>query len=181
MWVKIDDGFYRHPKVRAAGKDARALFLASLCWTAANLTDGHIARHDLPVLAAEAEVKGAATARRLVDAGLWDVTADGWQIHDYLDYNPSSEAVRDKRRKRQEAGRKGGLRSGQVRSAVVPGLSATRLDGEATSEANASADAQAESNDQRTPYPYPTGLTPPAPPTSLGTPVDNGPAVRAVS
>lgn len=164
MWVKIDDAFHRHPKARAAGKDGRALFIASLCWTAANLTDGFIATADLPLLAAEAEVKGAATARRLVEVGMWDVVAGGWVIHDYLDFNPSSEAVREKRRKRQEAGRKGGLRSGEARA-------------QATAEAHASANG----NGSRTPYPYPTDVTPPAPPTDLGIPVDNPTPVRAVS
>jgi hypothetical protein len=110
-WAKLDDGFYRHPKSRAAGKDGRALFVASLCWAASHLTDGFIATHDLGLIAAEAEVKPRPTANRLVQVGMWEPVDGGWQIHDYLDFNPTAEAALDKRRKRAEAGRKGGLKS----------------------------------------------------------------------
>lgn len=158
MWVKIDDAFHRHPKTRAAGKDGRALFIAGLCWSAAHLTDGHIARTDLPLIAAEAEVRPGPTARRLVEVGLWHVTPDGWEVHDYLDFNPSGDEVRERKRKRAEAGRKGGKRSGQA-----------RRQREATSEANASADAQhglereRSQTEPRPRTPTPSGST--SPPT----------------
>ena len=38
-WVKIDDQFFMHPKVIAAGRDARDLYLAALTYTAGQLTD----------------------------------------------------------------------------------------------------------------------------------------------
>lgn len=110
-WVKIDDAFLRHPKARAAGKDGRALFIAGLCWCATHGTDGRIEAYDLPVIAAEADVRPAATARRLVDVGLWEATDGGWLVHDYLDYNPSAAATEELRAKRAEAGRRGGQRS----------------------------------------------------------------------
>jgi hypothetical protein len=55
-WVKLDDGFFRHPKVIRAGRDARDLYLAAACWSNRWRTDGLIPREALPILAAEAEV-----------------------------------------------------------------------------------------------------------------------------
>ena len=147
-WAKLDDGFFRHPKARAAGKDGRALFIAGLCWAASHLTDGFIAETDLGLIAAEAEVRPAPTARRLVEVGLWEPVDGGWVIHDYLDYNPSAEAVREKRRKRAEAGRKGGLKS-------RPPRSRKQAPSEANPEANASANASANGKRNGTPSPYP--------------------------
>jgi hypothetical protein len=48
-------------------------------------------------------------AERLVCAGLWDQESDGYRIHDWDDYQSVSA-------KRSEAGRKGGEKSGQVRT-----------------------------------------------------------------
>jgi hypothetical protein len=107
-WVKIADEFYRNPKMRAAGKNGRALYLAGLCYCASGLTDGHVAAIALPVLAAEAEVPGKATAAKLVDIGAWVPVNDGWCIPDYLDYNPTREQVqaeRDAAKERQRRAR----------------------------------------------------------------------------
>ena len=47
----------------------------------------------------------------LVDAGLWEETEGGWNIHDYLDYQPSRYEVLKQRREiskqRSKAGSKG--------------------------------------------------------------------------
>lgn len=110
-WVRLDDGFFRHPKARAAGKDGRALFVAGLCWSADNLTDGFIPTASLAQVLHDAEVR-APTVVRLVDAGLWEPTDVGWHIHDFLDFNKSREAVlkeRDAWRKRQTRARNNGL------------------------------------------------------------------------
>lgn len=100
-WVRLDDQFFRHAKARAAGRDGRALYLAALCFASANLTDGIIRAIDLPLVAAEAEVRPA-TSKRLVDAGLWDVVDGGWQIHDWAHRNPSADEIRERREKERE-------------------------------------------------------------------------------
>lgn len=103
-WAKLDDGFFDHPKARAAGKDGRELFLAALCHAARNLTDGWIAETDLPLLAAKAEVAGQRTARRLVEVGWWHQVDGGWVIHDYHAFNPRRadvEARRDAERRKK--------------------------------------------------------------------------------
>lgn len=147
-WVKLDDGFYRHAKARAAGKDGRALFVASLCWCAANSTNGLVHDYDLAVLAAEADVKGPATARRLVDVGLWEPVTGGWVVRSYLEYNPSADHVADLKAKRAEAGRRGGQRSGQTRSNQASKREPNR-------EANASATPEQTGEPNRTPSPIP--------------------------
>jgi hypothetical protein len=152
VWVKIDDGFHRHPKARAAGKDGRALFVASLCSSSAAKADGYVPAHDLPVIAAEAEVRAKPTAARLVDVGLWhgpdhdcphcdQPTGPGWMIHDFLVYQPSCASQAAKSAARAEAGRKGGRASGESRKA--------------TAKANASANDEQE----RTPSPVPPLVT----------------------
>lgn len=50
-------------------------------------------------------------ATALVDAGLWIVDGDGWRIHNWTEYQTLTVSER-----RAEAGRKGGLVSGQKRS-----------------------------------------------------------------
>jgi hypothetical protein len=92
-WVRVDDQFFRHPKARSAGKDGRLLFVTGLAYCTSNLTDGLIHRDALPLVAAEAEVR-TAVARRLVEVGLWEEVEGGFQVHDYLDYQPSAEKVR---------------------------------------------------------------------------------------
>jgi hypothetical protein len=140
MWAKIDDGFFDHPKARAAGKDGRALFLASLCWAGRSQLEGVIDRSVLQLLAAKAEVKAVPTARRLVEVRLWEVHPDGWLIHDYLDYNPSADKVKEIRDKRAEAGRRGGQKSKR------PGSKP-----EANCLANDDANPEAESEQNLTP------------------------------
>ena len=90
--MRLDDGFFRHPKARAAGKDGRALMLAGMCWSAANLTDGHIPVDSLTQILSDAEVKRVAL-ERVAAAGLWHPGVDGWDIHDFLDFNRSRESV----------------------------------------------------------------------------------------
>ncbi|MFD6375396.1 hypothetical protein [Streptomyces sp. KR2] len=96
----MDDRFPSHRKVALLGDRAFRLHVSAICWCAENLTDGRISDRELPLVAKVRGVK--ATAQALVDAGLWDRLGDGWQIHDYLDYNPSREQVLAERKKNAE-------------------------------------------------------------------------------
>lgn len=108
-WVKMDDQFFRHPKVLAAGRDARDLYLVGLCYCAQGLTDGFIPAQAVRVLAAEAEIDtGPASAARLIEVGLWEAVEGGYAVHDYHDYQPSKERVLATREARAEAGSRGG-------------------------------------------------------------------------
>ena len=85
-WVRVDINWLAHPKARRAGIEGRALWLAGLLWSARMETDGAIPADVVDLLATEAGILvGIAqeSATRLMEAGLWDRTADGWQIHDF--------------------------------------------------------------------------------------------------
>lgn len=97
-WVRLDDGFFRHPKSLQIGKDGRALYLAGLCWASANLTDGHIPTAALSTILQDAQTPRAAVDR-LVAHGMWHPTGGGWEIHNYLDRNRSKAAVELERKK----------------------------------------------------------------------------------
>jgi hypothetical protein len=119
-WVKLDDQFFRHPKVIEAGRDARELYVASLCYSAAALTNGFIQSAALRKIAMDADIDEWDTAAdRLVDAGLWEQVAGGWQVHDYLEYNPSADKVRAERsaaRERMQRNRSENVRANNERS-----------------------------------------------------------------
>ena len=113
-WVKIDDGFARHPKVLAAGATAAHLFVAALCHCNQYLTDGFVAEAVAPTLLPPGGAwQGAADA--LVRVGLWEAVDGGWQVHDYLDYQPSREEVLQEREQKRAAGRAGGRSSARSR------------------------------------------------------------------
>lgn len=117
-WVRLDDAMPHHPKVVAAGALAFALDVAAICYSNRYELDGFIADAALPAV-----LPGLGQARkiaaRLEQAGRWhrDDDAGGWQIHDVADYQFSADEAEDRRRKRAEAGRKGGKASGAVRRA----------------------------------------------------------------
>jgi hypothetical protein len=93
-WVKLDDQFADHPKVLEAGPLASWLYVCSLTYSARILTDGFIPKAQVRRLA---DVENAQElADKLVEVGLWDCVENGYQIHDYLDYNPSADTVKTK-------------------------------------------------------------------------------------
>lgn len=107
-WVRIEDTFYDHPKVLAAGLAAIGLHVVALCYCNSKLTDGAVPKAAVRLLGGT-----TAQAARLVAAGLWQSTDDGWLIHDFLDYNPSRASVMEHRQRvseeRSKAGRIGGI------------------------------------------------------------------------
>src|SRR5260221_10877398 len=112
-WFRLDDSFHSHPKVIAAGNEAIGLFVRCGTYAAQHLTDGFIPEHVALLYGSPA------LADTLAKTKLWRRTRGGWQIPDYLDYNPSREDVEAKREIRAEAGRKGGLAPAKARSQRV--------------------------------------------------------------
>src|SRR5690606_37590637 len=106
-------------KVLAEAPAALALWTVAGSWSADNLTDGFVPDHQLPwLIPASAEE----LARTLVAARLWRRVRGGYQFHEWSKdgdgtrRNPTREEVKEDRRKKAEAGRKGGLTSGKRRS-----------------------------------------------------------------
>lgn len=97
-WLKIDDRFARHPKVRKLSNNAFRLHVVALCHCAEMLTDGRVTERDVRDFA---PLCNLSTWKRYVNecvaAGLWTPEAHGWSIKDYLDYNPSSVKVKEQR------------------------------------------------------------------------------------
>ena len=90
-WIKLDDGFADHPKLLKAGPLGLAVHVRALCYCARHLTDGFIPRNAVTLLLRD--VSNAKIPRILVSCGLWIKQRNGYQIKDYLDYNPSREQV----------------------------------------------------------------------------------------
>lgn len=95
-WVRIDDGFFRHPKNLALTPKAQLLKVACLCYCAANLTDGRIPAPAVPLILAEARCSKAQW-RELVTHGTLVENGNEYQIHDFLEYNRSRAEVEKER------------------------------------------------------------------------------------
>ena len=106
-WIKIMNSLPAHPKAIRAGAAAMWLHISALCYSNEHLLDGRVDRAMLPAIAVGVP-KAEQLVRRLVDVGLWDVAEDGWQIHDYEQYQRSANEIRKRRdasAKRQQAWR----------------------------------------------------------------------------
>ncbi len=100
-WVRIDDGVYDHPKFLGLTFEASGVWLHTLAWSARQLTDGQLPRLAVQRLLA-GDKRLTKIAAELVTAGLWDETPDGWEIHDFHDYQPTAAGVEEERRKARE-------------------------------------------------------------------------------
>lgn len=87
-WVKLDEGFYDHPKFLRVSPHAVAVAIAGLAYCNRHLTDGHIPAEALPGLRGT-----TAQANQLVDAGLWSQVEGGYVIHDFSDYQPARSDI----------------------------------------------------------------------------------------
>lgn len=112
-WVRLDDQFPIHRKVGALSDPAFRLHVEAICWCARHLTDGVVSRDDLSTVS---RIRGAERyAAELVRRGCWSETAEGWLIHDYLEYQQSRSKVLHTREQRAKAGKAGGVASGASR------------------------------------------------------------------
>ncbi len=112
-WVKLDDQFPTHPKIVAAGGDAAWLHVCALCYCATHLTDGMLPKG---MVARISDRKNPAKlAARLVGVGAWIDRGGEYELHGYLDYNPSREHVETERRKAAERRANGGRASRERR------------------------------------------------------------------
>lgn len=118
-WVKLSDAMDLHPKVAQAGPLGLALQVAALCHCNRFLTDGFVARSVVPKLLVfdglaftkdddpGSQVVGwrvswPEVVDALVEAGVWEEVEGGWQVHDFLDYQPSKTSVLTEREAARE-------------------------------------------------------------------------------
>jgi hypothetical protein len=110
-WLKLDDQIFYNRKVAQCDTETKMLYIVGLTYCANQLTDGFIPEATLPLLAGMAGIDwqiAKQSASKLLDVCLWFATDNGWQIPDYLDYNPSKDQVLHNREVRSEAGKRGG-------------------------------------------------------------------------
>lgn len=150
-WFRIDDKMAFHAKIVSAGNEAVGAWVRAGAWSCDQLTNGVVPKANALVIAPER------TWRRLVEARLVDVHPDGYELHDFLNYNPSAADVRAERgatsEARRRAGAAGGKRSGEVRR------SKTEANGEANHE------AKPKQNEAPIPIPIPIPDQTPKPPS----------------
>lgn len=91
-WVRLDTAMPGNPKVlhlidsHPQGRAAAFVWLCSIAYCGEQGTDGFISRSAL------GRVNGKALhARLLVEHGFWKDEGVGWTIHDYTDFQQSSE------------------------------------------------------------------------------------------
>lgn len=119
MWAKLDDKFPDHPKLfiagtliggpRARGR-ALALFVSAVCYSNHYLTDGFIPDAALVKFTIDDEPLRVARILAHRSVRLFERKTKGFLIHDYHDYNPHAEEVREKRdrdRDRKQRERRG--------------------------------------------------------------------------
>lgn len=153
-WFRLEGRGAFHHKVLAAGNEAYGAWCRAGQHAAEYLTDGFI-----PGSVARQIEKSSKVWRRLVEARLIDEVEGGYQIHDFLDWNPSSDQERAKRdamrEKRRENGRAGGKRSGEVRRGEA-NAKQTRSTDEANVKQSASLPSEANAKQNEPPSPSPS-------------------------
>jgi hypothetical protein len=101
VWFRVEDSFHQHPKVLGAGNAAIGLWIRCGTWSAQYLTDGFIPASIAATYGRPREI------RQLVVCRLWTEQDGGFLMCDYLDYNPSAAAVKQRRKVDAERKRRG--------------------------------------------------------------------------
>lgn len=96
-WFKVDDRLGSHPKVLRTSDAAMGLWLRAGAHCSLWLTDGRIDAQVLPSLTPSPPATVRRLAAELVAAGLWDVTDDGWTFRNWSEWQPTADAVEQKR------------------------------------------------------------------------------------
>ncbi len=121
-WLRLDDEFAENPKIAPLSDRAFRFHVAALCVCAGKLTDGQMTRKAVRILAVTLEVDPKRRIQELERAGLWASTNDGWQINDYLEYNPAAEDVKRERARNAKRQREHKAKVREVRDAVAGSL-----------------------------------------------------------
>lgn len=99
-WFKVDDGFWSNPKVLNLSDGATALWVRAGSYCCQHLTDGVVLSSLLRVLGSED------AAEELVAVGLWKSTRQGFEFHDWAEYQETSATVKKRREEQRERQRK---------------------------------------------------------------------------
>lgn len=100
-WFRVKDSMWGHPKFQFVSNDAIALWVSAGSWSMCYLTDGLVPPHALTILRGSKQA-----AQELVDAGIWDVTPDGYLFHEWNEYNYTKSQVEDFKKKERDKKRR---------------------------------------------------------------------------
>jgi hypothetical protein len=102
-WLKVDDKLTTHPKWLPLTLEAKSLWFHAAVWCAAHNNDGHIPDEAMPLIAFSASVPASSlddAVGRLVRARMWarrpKAKGAGFDIVNWLDYQPSKQQVKEK-------------------------------------------------------------------------------------
>lgn len=107
-YLNLDDNFADHPKVDALSDGAFRLHVAGLLYSARHRLDGKVPGDKVGRLVPRFR---RPCLNELLDGRLWLPHTEGYEIHDYLDWNKSREEIEEQRehlrKVRSAAGKKG--------------------------------------------------------------------------
>jgi hypothetical protein len=90
-WFRVDDQVTFHPKTLKVGNSALGAWLRLGTYCAAQLTDGFVPGEIARMIASKRELDA------LESASMIHADGDGYVIHDYLEYQPSKQDIKDNR------------------------------------------------------------------------------------
>lgn len=115
-------GFTRNRKVFGLSDAAFRLYVSAIDWSREQRTDGVLTEKDMPAIP-RLPRSWRAVALELTGAGLWHQLDDGWQIHDFLDWQDSADEVAVKQSRARERMRRVRANSERTSGEVLPGVS----------------------------------------------------------
>ena len=107
-WARLDDRFHGNPKVLRVWNTQPAavgLYVMGITYCAQHETDGRVHEWFIASLTPLKRARNT-LVKALVDARLWVPAEDGWDLPDYLDFNPSHADLDAKRERERERGRR---------------------------------------------------------------------------
>src|SRR5687767_7652776 len=97
-WMRIDDRVRTHPKIVSAGPGASWFWFCGIGYCREHLTDGFIPDGMMASLCPGVGLAAARNhASKLVEVRLWHRKPGGYEVHDFLEWNPSRASVIQKR------------------------------------------------------------------------------------
>lgn len=184
--IALDDNIEDHPKFVSLSTDACWLWVCCIGYCRRQRTDGYI-----PEAVARRSCRGKNPNKVIAELTsppvgapemkpLWEKVLGGYQVHDYLQWNPSKADVEAKLEQKREAGKAGGKQSGVARSASSqPKREAKQERSEPEAQCFGSASPSASPMANSDPYPDPDPVPdqdPPCVPPSGDDPPETPPA-----
>jgi len=147
LFTPLHVDYQSDPKIIEAGHVAEVLFVRSLAMSKRLLSDGVVKRVQLPSLCLGLPGRPQTIVAALVSVGLWTEIDGGWQITNWLKWNPTAASLQAKAARKRASG----LRANHERWHVGP-------NGKSSDTCSICYPDPSESDPNRTPTPTTVGL-----------------------